>query len=71
MHAAFQDENVQLRCTRVSLAPFRILLFAMFPVDYLDEDLCVFVFPLFGTRIVAVREGSSIAQNLSEIVVTD
>ena len=48
-----------------------IPLFATFPVDYLDEDLCVFVFPLFGTRIVAVREGSLIAQNLSEIVVTD
>ena len=48
-----------------------IPLFATFPVDYLDEDLCVFVFPLFGTRIVAVREGSPIAQDLSEIVVTD
>ena len=24
-----------------------------------DEHLCVFVFPLFGTRIVAVREGSA------------
>ena len=48
-----------------------IPLFATFPVDYLDEDLCVFVFPLFGTRIVAVREGSSIAQDLSGIVVTD
>ena len=48
-----------------------IPLFATFPVDYLDEDLCVFIFPLFGTRIVAVREGSLIAQNLSEIVVTD
>ena len=48
-----------------------IPLFATFPVDYLDEDLCVFVFPLFGTRIVAVREGSPIAQDLSEIIVTD
>ena len=48
-----------------------IPLFATFPVDYLDEDLCVFVFPLFGTRIVAVREGSSIARELRDIVVTD
>ena len=48
-----------------------IPLFATFPVDYLDEDLCVFVFPLFGTRIVAVREGSAIARDLREIVVTD
>ncbi len=48
-----------------------IPLFATFPVDYLDEDLCVFVFPLFGTRIVAVREGSPIARDLSEIIVTD
>ena len=48
-----------------------IPLFATFPVDYLDEDLCVFVFPLFGTRIVAVREGSTIARDLSQIIVTD
>ena len=48
-----------------------IPLFATFPVDYLDEDLCVFVFPLFGTRIVAVREGSGIARELRDIVVTD
>ena len=48
-----------------------IPLFATFPVDYLDEDLCVFVFPLFGTRIVAVREGSAIASELRDIVVTD
>ncbi|CAK0798784.1 unnamed protein product, partial [Prorocentrum cordatum] len=31
--------------------------FAKFPVQYLDEDLCVFVFPLSGTRILAVRVG--------------
>ncbi len=48
-----------------------IPLFATFPVDYLDEDLCVFVFPLFGTRIVAVREGSAIARDLRDVVVTD
>ena len=48
-----------------------IPLFATFPVDYLDEDICVFVFPLFGTRIVAVREGNSIARELRDIVVTD
>jgi hypothetical protein len=48
-----------------------IPLFATFPVDYLDEDLCVFVFPLFGTRIVAVREGSAIARDLRGLVVTD
>ena len=48
-----------------------IPLFATFPVDYLDEDLCVFVFPLFGTRIVAVREDSAIARDLRDVVVTD
>eukprot|EP00965_Chrysotila_dentata_P226497 6195457-Pleurochrysis_carterae.AAC.4 len=26
-------------------------------VEYLDDDLCVFVFPLSATRIAAVREG--------------
>mmetsp|Transcript_56003 Transcript_56003/g.121918 ORF Transcript_56003/g.121918 Transcript_56003/m.121918 type:complete len:290 (+) Transcript_56003:206-1075(+) len=31
--------------------------FANFPVEYLDDDLCVFVFPLSATRIAAVREG--------------
>lgn len=30
--------------------------FANFPVRYLDRDLCVFVFPLSNTRIVAVRQ---------------
>jgi len=32
--------------------------FAKFPVQYLDSDLCVFVFPLSGTRILAIRVGS-------------
>ena len=31
--------------------------FADFPVEYLDQDLCVFVFPLSSTRIAAVRQG--------------
>ena len=34
--------------------------FANFPVRYLDADLCVFVFPLSNTRIVAVREGGAL-----------
>ena len=34
--------------------------FANFPVRYLDRDLCVFVFPLSGTRIMAVREGGAL-----------
>ena len=29
-------------------------------VKYLDRDVCVFVFPLSGTRIVAVREGGAL-----------
>jgi len=33
---------------------------ANFPVKYLDRDLCVFVFPLSGTRILAVREGGAL-----------
>lgn len=48
-----------------------IPLFATFPVNYLDEDMCVFVFPLFGTRIVAVREGSALAKIVGDVVVTD
>lgn len=32
--------------------------FAKFPVQYLDPDMCVFVFPLSGTRILALRVGS-------------
>lgn len=32
--------------------------FAKFPVQYLDDDICVFVFPLSGTRILAIRTGS-------------
>ena len=48
-----------------------IPLFATFPVNYLDEDMCVFVFPLFGTRIVAVREGSAPAKLVGDVVVTD
>ena len=64
--ASYAAETV-LPMARAGFIP----LFATFPVDYLDEDLCVFVFPLFGTRIVAVREGSSIARDLSGIVVTD
>mmetsp|Transcript_19887 Transcript_19887/g.30291 ORF Transcript_19887/g.30291 Transcript_19887/m.30291 type:complete len:224 (+) Transcript_19887:40-711(+) len=28
--------------------------FAHFPVQYLDANLCVFLFPLFGTRIAAI-----------------
>lgn len=31
--------------------------FANFPVEYLDADLCVFIFPLSQTRIAAVRVG--------------
>ena len=34
--------------------------FANFPVKYLDRDVCVFVFPLSGTRIMAVREGGAL-----------
>lgn len=34
--------------------------FANFPVRYLDRDVCVFVFPLSGTRIMAVREGGAL-----------
>jgi hypothetical protein len=34
-----------------------ISAFANFPVEYLDADLCVFVFPLSQTRIAAVRLG--------------
>ena len=34
--------------------------FANFPVKYLDADLCVFVFPLSNTRIVAVRDGGAL-----------
>lgn len=37
-----------------------ISAFANFPVKYLDRDVCVFVFPLSGTRIVAVREGGAL-----------
>ena len=33
---------------------------ATFPVEYLDADLCSFVFPITGTRIVAVREGGAL-----------
>ena len=29
-------------------------------VKYLDRDVCVFVFPLSGTRIMAVREGGAL-----------
>eukprot|EP00933_Yihiella_yeosuensis_P072250 TRINITY_DN805_c0_g2_i1.p1 TRINITY_DN805_c0_g2~~TRINITY_DN805_c0_g2_i1.p1 ORF type:complete len:329 (+),score=24.71 TRINITY_DN805_c0_g2_i1:50-1036(+) len=50
-----------------TLAPFVSALgklgfvsgFAKFPVQYLDDDLCIFVFPLSGTRILAIRAGSS------------
>eukprot|EP00316_Scyphosphaera_apsteinii_P016583 CAMPEP_0119343244 /NCGR_PEP_ID=MMETSP1333-20130426/106343_1 /TAXON_ID=418940 /ORGANISM="Scyphosphaera apsteinii, Strain RCC1455" /LENGTH=203 /DNA_ID=CAMNT_0007355625 /DNA_START=271 /DNA_END=879 /DNA_ORIENTATION=+ len=34
--------------------------FANFPVKYLDRDVCIFEFPLSGTRIMAVREGGSL-----------
>jgi len=34
--------------------------FSNFPVEYLDRDLCVFVFPLSGTRIAAVRTGGGL-----------
>jgi len=37
-----------------------ISAFANFPVEYLDRDLCVFTFPMSGTRIAAVREGGSL-----------
>lgn len=34
--------------------------FANFPVTYLDRDVCVFVFPLSNTRIVAVKQGGAL-----------
>ena len=33
---------------------------AVFPVEYLDADLCSFVFQVTGTRIVCVREGGAL-----------
>lgn len=37
-----------------------ISAFANFPVEYLDADLCVFVFPFSQTRIAAVRMGGGL-----------
>lgn len=37
-----------------------VTAFANFPVVFLNRDLCVFVFPLSQTRIVAVREGGEL-----------
>ena len=34
--------------------------FANFPVRYLSADACLFVFPLSGTRILAVKEGGAL-----------
>tara|TARA_B110001469_G_scaffold16512_1_gene16755 strand:- start:190 stop:327 length:138 start_codon:yes stop_codon:yes gene_type:complete len=36
------------------------LTLTLIQVKYLDRDVCVFVFPLSGTRIMAVREGGAL-----------
>jgi len=43
---------------------FFIEQFSVFPVSYLDDDLIVFVFPLLGTRICAMKIHSTEKKNI-------